>query len=56
MLAIITSVAIAALALIFSHPLTSLFINAANENADQALHVATSYLAILAVFCRFFIF
>lgn len=49
-LAIATAVAISALALIFSHPLTSLFINASSENAEQALHVATSYLTILAVF------
>ena len=49
-LAIATSLAITALALIFSRPLTSLFINAGSENAQEALQVAMSYLAVLAVF------
>ena len=52
-LAIATSLAITALALIFSRPLTSLFINAGSENAQEALQVAMSYLAVLAVFLPF---
>ena len=49
-LAIATSLAITALALIFSRPLTSLFINAGSENAQEALQVAMSYLAVFGGF------